>query len=248
MSVTGLRLTLLLTVVASIAFTGCACGGRSVEIIDMQTERFAVPVESAQSAVIELELGIGELTITGGSTELCSGEFEYNVAEWKPVVDHGTEKGRAHVRITQHDLEGVSIEDDAHSAWTLQVSDGVPAVLDIDIGVGESRIDLTDALVERIDIDAGVGEVEIDAGSVGSDLTIDIDSGVGEVLIRVPDDIGVRVDCDSGIGSFDGLGLTRHSGGYVNAAYGDSDALISIRIDTGVGDVTVHSGTTTTSL
>lgn len=242
------RLVVLVTVSAALSLSGCACGGRSVDIVDLQTDTFSIPTDSAQRAVIELDLGVGELLIEGGSLALCSGEIDYNVAEWKPVIEHSLDGDMAIVRVTQPSVNGRSIGSKARTHWALKVSDDIPAHLVIDIGVGESRIDLADAMVERIDVDAGVGEVVINVGNVRSDLTIDVDSGVGTVAIYVPDDVGVHVDCDRGIGSFEHSGLTRSHGGYVNAAYGESEILISIRVDSGVGEVRVVTGSMTASI
>ncbi len=236
------------TLVAAAALAGCACGRPSVEIIDMQTDTFSIPTESVRCAVIELDLGVGQLTVDSGSKALCSGEARYNIAEWKPIVTHSIEDGEALVRVRQPNLGRRTIGKKARSHWILNVSDDVPTHLVIDIGVGDSRIDLGDAKIEQLDIDAGVCGVVINAEDIRHDLTIDIDSGVGEVTIHVPDDVGVHVDCDRGIGSFHYTGLTKAHGGYVNAAYGETDSLITIRVDSGVGQVSVVAGTMTASI
>ena len=248
MRCTSRLLVAAVTVFAAATLAGCACGGPRVEVIEMRTDTISIPTDSVRNAVIELDLGIGELTIEGGSTALCSGEAEYNIAEWKPVVEHSVDGGEARVRITQPSLGHRTIGKKARSHWTLDVSDDVPTHLVIDMGVGESRIDLGDAMVEQLDIDAGVCAVVIDAERVRHDLTIDIDSGVGSVTIHVPDDVGVHVDCDRGIGSFNHMGLTKAHGGYVNAAYGETESLITIRIDSGVGEVSIVTGTMTASI
>jgi hypothetical protein len=248
MRCTSRLLVVAVTVLTASTLGGCACGGPMVEVIDTQTDTFSFPIDSARSAVIELDLGIGELTIEDGSTALCSGEAQYNIAEWKPVVEHSVDGGEALVRITQPSLGHRTIGKKARSHWTLEVSDDVPTHLVIDMGVGESRVNLGAAMIEQLDIDAGVGEVVIDAAHVRHDLTIDIDSGVGSITIHVPDDVGVHVDCDRGIGSFNYTGLTKTGGAYVNAAYGETESLITIRIDSGVGEISIVAGTMTASI
>lgn len=241
-------LAVALTLLGAVALTGCACGGPSVEIVDMRTESFEVPTDDADSAIIELDLGIGELSITGGSSSLCAGEFRYNVAEWSPLVESRSSEGTTTVRITQPNTERRTIGEKARCYWTLELSEDIPADLVIDVGVGESTLDLGDAMVKRVDVDAGVGEVTIDASDVRRDLDIRVDAGVGSVVVFVPEEIGVRVDCDRGIGSFNATGLTRSHGGYVNAAYGETDLEITVRVDAGVGDIRVISGERTASI
>jgi hypothetical protein len=242
------RLAAPLAAAAALALTGCACYGDPVEIIDMQTDTFAIPSDAAQSALIKLDLGIGELSIEGGSQSLCSAELRYNVAEWKPVIEQHVDGTQAVISVTQPSLGDRSVGDQARTYWKLEISDDVPAHLVLDIGVGESHINLADALVEQLDIDAGVGEVVIDIARVRRDLAVDVESGVGSVAINVPDDVGVRVDCDRGIGSFHYSGLTRTRNGYVNAAYGTSGSQITITIDSGVGDVRVGTRTITAGI
>lgn len=227
----------LAMVFAALTLSGCAGGGRTVDVIDMQTDSFSVPADGSDNASIEINLGVGELRIEGGATDLCSGEFRYNVVEWKPIVENRTEGGNTVVKITQPGLGHRTIGSKARSSWTLAISDEIPMELRIDIGVGESHISISDAMVQRINLDTGVGAVVIDVTEVRQDLAIDVDSGVGSVTIHVPGDIGVHVKCDLGIGSVEHSGLTRTTNGYVNAAYGQSASEISIRVDSGVGDV-----------
>jgi len=248
MRCTSRQIVTAVSMFAAATLAGCACGGPGVEVIDMQTDTFSIPNDSVRSAVIELDLGIGGLTIEGGSTDLCSGEAQYNIVEWKPVVEHSVDGGDALVRVTQPSLGHRTIAKNARSHWTLGISDDVPTHLVIDMGVADSRIDIGDAMVERLDIDAGVCELVIDAERVRHDLTIDIDSGVGSVTIHIPDDVGVHVDCDRGIGSFNCTGLRKMRGAYVNAAYGETESLITIRVDSGVGEVSVVTGTMTASI
>ncbi|MCD4691163.1 toast rack family protein [bacterium] len=231
------RIGALAMVFATLVLSGCAGGGRAVDVIDMQTDLFSVPVNGSDNASIEINLGVGELRIEGGATAVCSGELRYNVVEWKPVVENRTEGGSTVVRITQPSLGRRTIGSKARSSWTLAISDEIPMELRIDVGVGESHIDISDAMVQKINVDTGVGEVVIDVTNVRQDLAIDVDSGVGSVTIHVPGDIGIHVKCDRGIGSFEHSGLTRTTNGYVNAAYGQSASEITIRVDSGVGDV-----------
>ncbi len=237
----------LMTISATVALSGCACCG-SVEVIEMQTDTFSVPSEEVEAVELTIELGVGELRLAGGAEELCSGELKYNVAEWKPTVDHSVRDGRASVRVAQPSLHGLSTGSGARSAWSIELSDDVPSRVVIDVGVGDARIDLSNALVERVDLDTGVGDVLLEVAEVRRDLVIRIDNGVGDVVVQVPEDIGVRVDCDRGVGGFDYTGLKKTEHGYVNAAYKPGGGGITISVDSGVGDVRILSGAMSASI
>jgi hypothetical protein len=111
--------------------------------------------------------------------------------------------------------------DERELKWDVAISPEIPVELDINGGVGEARLDLSELELTGLDIDVGVGKVSIYlpatsegynakiAGSVGetyidisegADVHLDIDGGVGEVTIKLPDDAAVRLDASIGVG------------------------------------------------
>ncbi len=105
-------------------------------------------------------------------------------------------------------------------------------------GLGDVNFTLPGGAVENLDFEAGAGDVEIDLGGAWeTDLDAMIEAGLGELTVRVPADVGVRVDVEQGVGSVDAEGFTMEDGAYVNEAYGQSEFMLDISIEQGVGDV-----------
>ena len=62
--------------------SGCEINGPEVGPIQHETK--AVDLGKFESARLELKMGAGELRMSGGSAKLAEGDFDYNVASWKP--------------------------------------------------------------------------------------------------------------------------------------------------------------------
>jgi hypothetical protein len=247
----AMRLVTALTILAALAplSTGCAIGGgRPVVVGDMVTESKSFELGEVRSLDVDLSVNIGTLRVRGGAEELADVEFRYNVAEWKPKVDYSASGGKARLIIRQPEHQNRSIPDDAKSIWEIDINDGVPLTLNLDMGIGESDVALGGSSLSDLDIDQGIGEMTLDlTGDWTNDLDVNIDGGIGEATIRVPDGVGVRVKADTGIGGVSTLGFTRRGGAYVNAAYGETEATIEIDVDAGIGSITIQVGNEATA-
>ncbi len=239
------------------AATGCDSGAR---VGDLQTKSETVELGDAESVSVEIEMGAGELDVSGGTGELLEATFTYNVDELDPEVTYGDGK-----LIVQHaDIKariGTFFDlDDYRNEWDLRFNEDVPMEMGIDLGAGRVDLTLGSLALTRLDINAGAGDVDLDlsgslalnqldfsmgAGRATLDLTGDwqddleatIQGGVGELTLRLPSDVGVRVDVDGGIGGVDTSGLTKDGDTYTNDTYGESDITLRINIDGGVGQI-----------
>jgi hypothetical protein len=236
--------TAVLTAAAALLLstTSCVCIGERVDLVDLRTEEHTVDLGGAESVVIDVEIGIGELVIKSGSAALLDAEFTYNVDEWRPAVDYSVEGGRGRLSITQPDAGGKSVHDGARNEWVLTFSDEVPLELSIDMGVGEARMELGNLMLSDLSVDHGVGDLSIDlSGRRVGDLNASIDGGVGRIALVVPSSVGVRVEADTGIGSFRTHGLTKRGDVLVNDAYGETESTIRLSVDAGIGEILVET-------
>jgi hypothetical protein len=233
---------LVLTSLMTLALTSCVCVGEKVDLVDLRTETSSVDLNGAESVVVDVEMGVGELVVRSGSSTLMNAEFTYNVEEWKPVVKYEVKNGKGWLSITQPDAEGKSTPSGAKNTWDLTFSENVELELNIDLGVGEARLDLGDLMLTDLSVDHGVGDLNVDLdGTHVGELRATIDGGVGSISLVVPSSIGVRVDAETGIGSFRTHGFSKQSGALVNDAYGKTDETIRVSIDAGIGEVTVDT-------
>ena len=232
-----------------LSMTSCVCIGERVELVELRTEEQTIDLGGAERVVIEVEIGIGKLSIKGDSPALLDAKFTYNVEEWAPTVDYDVKNGRGRLSITQPNAEGKSVPDDARNEWELSLSEEVPLELSIDMGVGNAELDLSNLRLTDRSVDQGVGNVKISLVGVRTDdLKASVDGGVGEIAVVVPSSIGVRVKADTGIGSFNTHGLKKRGDAFVNDAYDDSESTISLSIDAGIGKITVETEDGTTQM
>jgi hypothetical protein len=219
------------------SFLSTACVG----VGDTEVETQTIELGDVERAVLELDMGAGELDVHGGARELLEATFTYNVTKWKPQVDYHAEGKEGRVTIRQGDAEGIPIGD-TKNKWDISLNESIAYDLKIEMGAGQGILDLRDIQLSGLDIDGGVGELKLDlSGERDRDLDVDIDGGVGSATIYLPEEIGVKVTVDGGIGSVNARGLYKRNGSYTNDAFGESDVSITIRIDAGIGSIDLRT-------
>jgi hypothetical protein len=244
-------------VMACMIVAGCA---ETVEIGELIEESRSVEMGDVRSVQADITMGLGKLMITGGADDLMEADLTYNVPKWKPELDYWSRGEEGHLVLRQPSSRDLGWSRRMRYEWDLKFKDGVPLDFDVELGAGQSYLELGSLTIRSLDLDAGAGEVEIDltgqptveeldiktgAGSVTVDLTgqwradleASISGGVGKLVLRLPRDVGVRVDVDKGIGRIKADGFRRRGGAYVNEAYGESDVTLRIDCQTGIGEI-----------
>jgi len=227
----------LALLVLSLAALAAACD----EPIDYRTESRTVALEGATRADVVLDMSAGELKVQAVDQEaLLEASFEYNRERDRPVVDYHRFGDKGTLQVRRARRHGFSIGR-IHNKWDLRLGRAVPVDLDIDLGAGQTDLDLRGLPIRRIDIDMGVGEMNLDIqGEHKESFDVKIDGGVGSAKLYLPVEVGVKVRVDGGIGSVNPHGLTKQGGAYVNDAYGRSRVTIEIDIDAGIGSVDLY--------
>lgn len=246
-----------LLILISFAVTSCRRGAR---VGDLQTKSQTIEGGDAASVDVEIQMGAGELDVSGGASDLLEASFTYNVAELDPEATYTG--GRLEVKDAgvEMSLQSLFDIDEFRNQWDLKFAEDVPMEMTIDLGAGRSNLALGSLALTSLDIRGGAGEVDLDlggsqslrrfdfdlgAGGVTIDLTGDwqdnldarIDGGLGELSLRLPADVGVRIDAETGIGNISASGLTRDDNIYTNDAYDASDVALRIDINGGVGEI-----------
>jgi len=205
---------------------------------DVRTETQTVALEGATRAEVGLHMNAGELRVRGAEQEaLLEASFEYSRERDRPVVDYRRfgDKGTLQVRRSRRNSIPFGR---VRNRWDFNLSKAVPLDLDIDLGAGQSDIDLRGLKLQRVEIDMGVGEMTLDLqGPHQKSFNVKIDGGVGSGKIYLPFEVGVRVKVDGGLGSIDTHGLTKQGGSYVNEAYEKSAVVIEVEVDAGIGSL-----------
>ena len=241
-----------------------ACEFTRFDVGQLQEVTETVERQDAREARITVEMGAGELNIGAGSANLMEAEFAFNVEEWEPEVSYEVSDGVGILEVRQPNVEGtVGIPvGDVTNRWNLTFSDALPLEMHVALGAGENRLSLTGldlrslsleagagdvtvdvgGTLEELSVEAGVGELQINLGAAGRTASLNgsIQGGVGSTTLMLPADAGVRVEVEQGLGGVNASGFTQDGDVYTNAAYGTSEVTIDLRVESGVGEVSLE--------
>ena len=155
-------LTILLAI-ALLALPSLACSitFNLPDTVDTTTTRTMdiaadVPV-SGQPTELSIEMGSGELEITGGGAGLVDGSVRYNVEKWQPAVT--TDGSR--VEIIQGSEGNIDIPDrNVINEWNLRLGN-TPIDLQIKAGAYQGTLDLTGVPITSLRVSDGASRATV---------------------------------------------------------------------------------------
>jgi hypothetical protein len=214
--------------------------------------RFTYNVDDLKPVVdYQVQGGQGELEIRHETdnvrldrltTELRN-EWELALCDCVPLslnLDVGASNGR-------FDLGGLRIErlDLTLGAADLTVSFdklNPERLRSIQVLGGAARLDMNElgnANLDELTFDGGLGTYSFDlTGEWQRSANIHIQAGASQVRLYVPRDIGVRI-CPGDLPRAHYGGLKEQDGCYTNTLYGQSDIMVEVRLDLGMGRLDV---------
>jgi hypothetical protein len=213
-------------------------GGGTPKVGKMQSESKSVDPKNAQSARVQLKMGAGELNLTGGADSLMEADFSYNVSDWKPKVSYDLSGKKGELVVKQGSAEGGNLSGGARNEWDISMNDELPTDLVVQMGAGESVLDLDSLTLTGVDLQMGAGKTTVDlTGDYAQDFDANIEGGVGEATVLLPSEIGVKAKAEGGLGKISAKGLKKVGDSYVNEAYGESDTNLRVDVKGGVGAI-----------
>ena len=234
------RLTVLLVVAAAL-LASCGAQGQDQGVGEMQNESRSVQPDDAKTVRAHLTVGAGELTVGGAADALMEADFSYNVADWKPQIDYDVSGENGDLSVEQGSGDDGRLGGGARNEWDVRFSDDVPTDLVVEMGAGESDLDLDSLILTGLDLQMGAGQTTVDlTGDYAEGFDARIQGGVGEATVLVPSKAGVRVRADGGLGKINAEGFQREGDAYVNDAYGDSEVTLNVDVQGGVGTINLE--------
>jgi hypothetical protein len=235
---------LSIVMMAATAVIAGACGtqpGGTPQVGKMKEESKSVDPEDAQSARAQLKMGAGELNLTGGADQLMEGDFTYNVPDWKPKVSYDVSGDEGELVVRQGDAEGFNLGGEARNEWEIRLNDEVPTDLVVQMGAGESDLDLDSLTMTGLKLQMGAGKTTVDlTGDYAKGFEASIQGGVGEATVMLPSGVGVKAKAQGGLGKINAEGLQRVGDAYVNDAFGESDVTLNVAVQGGVGEINLE--------
>ena len=181
------------------------------------------------------------MNLAGGADQLMEADFSYNVSEWKPKVNYDVSADTGELMVKQGSGEDVRLGADARNEWDISLNDELPTDLVVQMGAGESNLDLDSLTLTGVDLQMGAGKTTVDlTGDYAQSFDTSIQGGVGEATVELPSDVGVKAIAEGGLGKINAEGLKRVGNSYVNDAYGESDVTLRVDVQGGVGEINLE--------
>ena len=170
------------------------------------------------------------------------GTIDYNVPEWKPDLSYSENNGSGSLMVMQPESHHSTFGGVKYT-WNLRFNNKVPLQLAVEMGAGNSTLNLAVLALRDLNVKVGAGNATIDlTGDWKQDVSVDVQGGVGEVHIKLPRSMSVRVSVQGGVGSVSAPDFKRDGGDYVNDAYGSGKPTINVSVSGGIGQVNLELG------
>jgi hypothetical protein len=211
----------------------------------LQTKSETVELGSAESVQVKIDAGVGELYVEGGASELLNADFRYNIEELEPDVTYDVNDETGDLRVFHKDNINVIPTGEVESEWRLQLAEDVPLELDMNLGLGDSDLDLSNLTVTCLEVSAGAGRLDLNVGNQTLDR-LKVEAGLGDVEVDVAGGTIGRFDYQSGAGTTkidlrgawdDDLVATIEGGLGELTVIVPRETAVFINVDLGLGDI-----------
>lgn len=208
-----------------------------------QTATIARELSGVRTAELELDSGLGELDLHAlgpAGANWVEGTVRYP-GSLQLIQTYDVAGDRAHLKL---ELKGAEfMPGTADEQWQLGLAPGLPIALDVNTGVGNSRIDLTGVRAQTIDLNAGVGNVEVILPATAGSVNAKVDGGIGQLTISIPAGVPARIRARSGIGGLDVDSTRFPSVGdklYESADFATAADRIEMDVNAGIGSIRIR--------
>lgn len=237
-------LSFLTILMVSIVLFGCNISINSNGDISGAEEYSYSQDKIADNEAVDLKLdfGAGELKLSSTNTQLIDSHFLYSHKNLKPEINI-RESALTSIEIKHSGRVSTNLKNFVNK-WDIQLQEQLSYNMEFNLGVGSTTLDLSNFNdIKGVKIETGVGESIITLSSNPvKGYTVDVEAGIGQTTIYYPEQIGIAVKTKQGLGSTSLKGLSYRSDldAHVNDAYDQSDVIIELSIQQGIGEVSIN--------
>jgi len=131
-----------------------------MEVGDILVLNLDQPLTNNSDVVsIDLSMGAGTLSLSGGAPGLINGSIEYNVADWEPAISQRSDSFSIK-QVRALSISGIPT-DKIVNDWDLMLSSQVPLELNIEAGAYKGNLDLSGLRLRKLDILEGASETTV---------------------------------------------------------------------------------------
>ena len=203
-----------------------------------------VAAQGAKAVHAEIELGAGDLDLSGGASGLMEADCYYAKPSEKPELSYNVSGDNGELDLRQPGTQHVTFGGGGQrNDWNLRFGNQVPLDLNVKMGAGTGRLQLSGVPLTHLRVEGGAGTLFVDlSGAWKQSFDGRISGGVGTVTVRLPSSVGVRVHAGGGLGAVNAPGFQRDGEAYINSAYGKSPVTLTLDIQGGIGTINLESG------
>jgi len=210
-----------------------------------------VLVPAGKKVAIHWGHGKGALNGVEGKIALEAASMPVNATGMKG--DFHVEVGSGDIRLSDSEaivsietgsgdvaLEGIGGDELGVETGSGEVTGHRLTAQSLSIETGSGQIEVGGIGADKAKIETGSGEIKVELSRDVQMLSVD--SGSGDIVVRVPRDIGARISAETASGGIDTdlkMETIRRSRNEISGTVGDGKG--TIRIETGSGDVTIHT-------
>ncbi len=228
----------LLGLMFVLALAGC---GAESTVGAIQTARDTIEHGTATAAGVRIDIATGRLDLADGTDKLMEATFQYNVPGSRPEIDFDANRTPGTLSLVQPvdrnnlpPLTGSTVNN-----WEIRLGNKLSLDLDLRLGLGDARLDLSSLKISGLRMDLGAGNVEADlSGNYRSNVDAHITGGLGNLTLKLGDRMSTLVTVTGGPGKVTAHGLSRDGEAYTNGVqslYG-----LDVTIESGVGEITLE--------
>lgn len=214
---------------------------------DRTTEHITWPMDGVERAEVDLDVGVGNLELAGQSDMSDLLVADLDLAPGADMSDEVAVSGDvARGRInSEWDFPSFlrnipQISDREASTWDVQLNEQVRWALNVNCGVGDVKLDLSDLRVSALELSSGIGSADVVMPQEGA-VRAKVDRGIGDISVTIPPGAQARVKVDQGIGNVDIARRFEKRGDYYQTeGFSSAESFILLEIDGGIGTITVR--------
>jgi hypothetical protein len=208
---------------------------------NLQTTNISHPLNGVESARADLSFGAGtnKVYALSDSNNLIEGRLQTYSS---PNFSVSTSNDRATIVLGPGPVSvPLVIPSVSEENWEVGLNSSVVYQIDLNAGVGQSKIDLSKLRLSGGDLNGGVGTSELYLPGKGT-YRMTINGGVGTIRIYVPSNLAVRAQVNGGLGSFNRLPDMQEvrDNVYETPGFSSAEDAVTLIIDGGVGSISMY--------
>lgn len=207
---------------------------------DFETETLSIPLEGDEQAHLRMDFGAGALRLAGGAPAdtLLNGTFEGGVGH-----DVARAGGETRVRLSAPSITTMPWDwgPTYRRTWTVALNGTIPLSITLKAGASDTTLDLTNLRVTRLKLDVGASATHVKLPASAGYTEVRGSSGAASLDIKVPEGIAAHIRTSGALASIsvNTARFPRSESGYRSPDYETASNKVDIKLDVGVGSITI---------